>query len=847
MCMLRKVVLLILIAFALPQAYSLCPKDVYYATPGKNLEVITLSSFDLDPNAKGVQSSISVAPGQHVRGVLSWKFGNYATGEARVNLFGNWSKAEVAKLYSGSALPNQSVSVEFSFFAPRKPGSYRLTAVFAFDTSFASNSEASNLCSPQQCSSLGRCAVAFAFAEVKVLNTTPALYAEITSPKPGEVFTTGESIAINATIVPENATVAVLINGTQTAETLPYNWNTSGLPPGEYPIEVVVSLGNQSFKASRRVRLVNLSQAGLEFYEILLPRSPAQLHATSQNLIAVAGNEVYILKPTGEMLASITLKTSPMIAASEEYSLVAEKNLLSMYRGTQKVWNASIDKNTELLAASPRGSSVIAGNTLYLFNTAGALLWTKQLEFKPASLAISNESIAIAGNDTLYLYTYDGALVWNTSFEKTILAVTMDEDVVFALLKDEIHAFAKGEHLWNITLEQNMSSLHSARGYLLAASQESVELYDAEQGRLIWRYYPEKGVKYATISPDASRIFIISGEKILAVPLFEERWTSLPSRNKAAVIAALAIFAALLFFLLKRSKPAKPQAQVTEPREALRTLRVRVRSSKSSLPLSGALVKSGNIEATTDAEGFATLRIKPEATTISVEKKGFKPAFKKFTPESVVDRLEVELEPALRLGREEEERLEELRRSLDEAYERVAEHDPCLPAYFRSIGYGIIDGIEVLALTSEFSDSKAHVDALISAAEKAVPMLCEAMQDWKNVALYQASPKQKAEACGAPPLPLEETVAFLLGKLTKDELEREIFEVDRKITSLIKEISTYPLASLWQISRKLFEKGGRRSHLEARAFFALSHYLLLCIEDMLRNDEVLSRLKASII
>jgi len=119
--MLRKAVLYVLILYFLPQVFALCPRDVYYAAPGKNLDVITLITFDLDAKAKGVQSSIRAAPGQHITGTLAWKFGALAEGEARVNLFGNWSKAEIARLYSGSAIPNQSTSVEFSFFAPRNP------------------------------------------------------------------------------------------------------------------------------------------------------------------------------------------------------------------------------------------------------------------------------------------------------------------------------------------------------------------------------------------------------------------------------------------------------------------------------------------------------------------------------------------------------------------------------------------------------------------------------------------------------------------------------------------------------------------------------------------------------
>jgi hypothetical protein len=844
--MLRKAVLFVLLLYFLPQVFALCSRDVYYAAPGKNLDVITLISFDLDAKAKGVQSSIRAAPGQHITGTLAWKFGALAEGEARVNLFGNWSKAEIARLYSGSAIPNQSTSVEFSFFAPLQPGSYTLTAVFAFDTSFAIDSEASNLCSAQRCSSLGRCAVVYALASIEVLNTTPALYVEITSPRAEEIFSIGEGVTINGTVMPANASVALYINGTLAGEALPYEWNTSGLPPGEYPILVNASFANRSTSALVKVTLVNHSLAKPEHYEILPPRRPEQVYATSQSVIAVAGNEVYILKHSGDMLGSVKTGARPLISASGEHFVLAEKNLISFYRGTERVWNTSIDTNAELVAASPRGVGVVAGNNLYLFNTAGALLWTKQLEFKAAMLEMSNDSIGIVGNRTVYLLSYDGVVTWNKSFEREVVALALEGDNLFTLLGGEIHAFGKGEPLWNLTLLQNATLLSAAMGYLVAASPEAVELYDAQRGELIWRYYPEKGVSSATLTPDGSRIFILSGEKILGIPLAEEKRLS---SLRIVVVAVALVIAGLLFFFLFKKRLAKPatEAQKYERREETLPLEVMVKSSKGGLPVEGALVKLNKLEETTNRDGIATFRIKPGTLSLSVEKEGFKPASKKFSFKKSGEGVEVELEPALSLPWEEEKRLEELRRRLDEAYERVAEHDPCLPDYFRSIGYAIIDGTEALSLASEFRESPAHVSALISAAERAVPLLCEAMQDWKNVALYQASANHSSEGCRAPEFPFATAVDFLLGKLTKEELEKEIFEVDRTITSMIGEVSTYPLASLWQISSKLYEKGKRSTSPEANASFALSHYLLMCIKHMLTSEDVLSRLRRSII
>ena len=839
--MFKRVALLVLLAIALPQVYATCPRDVYYAIPGKNLDVMTLSSLDLEPGVKGVQSSIRVAPLQHIGGTLTWKFGSHASGEARVNLFGNWSRGEIARLYSGTAIPNQSTSVDFSFFAPQEPGSYTLTAVFAFDGSFASDIRASNLCS--QCPSPGRCAVVFASASIEVLNTTPALYAEITSPEAGEIFGVGERVTIDATTMPENATVAVRINATPAAESLPYVWDTSGMPPGEYPIEVVVVFANQSFATAVNVRLVNHSLTRPEFYEIVPPRRPEEVHATLQSLVAADGKKVYILSLSGDMLGTLSAGAKPLISTSGEQLLLAEGSHLSAYRDIRRVWNASINNNVELIAASSRGVSVVAGDNLYLFNTAGALLWTRQLGFKAAVLAMSSYGIGVGEGQRVHVLSYEGAPVWNISLEGPVVALAMEGEKLFVLTGAGIHAYAGGRPLWNITPAQKMNLLSAAGGYLLAASRDSVELYDSRKGRLIWRYYPKKGVDYATISPDASRIFIISGEKVLALPLAGEEVAGLSGRK---VIAVFALAAAMLFFLLRKGRSPKPLAE-EQVREEVPILHIRVKSSKGGLPVSGASVELEKRKKKTDDRGIATFRVKPGRISISVEKEGFKPATSEFTLGSVTSEVEVELEPVHRLDREEEERLEELRSALDEAYERIAGHDPCLPAYFRSIGYAIVEGTGALAITSELRKSPAHVSALLTAAGEAVPLICEAMQDWKNIALYRTPGKHRPKGCGAPEFSLEEALTMLLEGLPEEVVEEEIFQMDRRITAMIGEVSIYPPASLWQISKKLFERGKRSPSPEAQAFFLLSRYLLSCVEDMLSNEDVLSRLRGSIV
>ncbi len=844
--MLREAALFVLILYFIPAVFALCPRDVYYATPGKSLDVITLSAFDLNTAAKGVQGSIKVAPMQRITGKLAWEFGPLAEGDVRVNLFGNWSTREIAKLYSGRAVPNQSVGVEFSLFAPSQPGSYALIAVFAFDTSFAADREASNLCSAQRCSSLGRCAVAYAYASIEVLNTTPALYVEITSPSAEEAFSVGDVVEINATVVPDNASVTLYINNSLVSEALPYNWNTSGMPPGEYPVLVNASFENRSVTAIMKVKLVNYSIAELAHYEILPPRQPVQVHTTKQSIIAIAGNEVYVLKHSGDMLGSIKTGAKPLISTSGEHFVLADRNLVSFYRGMTKLWNTSIDANAELIASSARGVGVVAGNKLYLFNNGGALLWSKQLDFKASGLVMSNDSIGMIGNHTVYLLSYDGTVTWNKSFGRQVISIAMEGNSLFALLGREIQAFSNGEPLWNLTLLQNATMLSAAGGYLVAASSEFVGLYDARRGELIWRYYPAEGVSYASLTPDGRRLFILSGEKILGIPLVEERYPS-PVRIAALAVALIAFALVLLFLFRRRETVAAKRAPERERREEALPLEVMVRSSKGGLPVEGALVKLNKLEETTNRNGIATFKVKPGTLNLSVEKEGFKPASRRFLFNKMKKGVEVELEPATSLPREEEKRLEELRHALDEAYERVSGYDSCLPDYFRSIGYVIIDGVEALILASEFRESPEHVKALIGSAGEAVPLLCEAMQDWKNVALYQTSGRQGSEGCIAPEFPFAVVINFLLGKLTKEELEKEIFDVDRKITSMIGDISTYPPASLWQISRKLFEMGEKSPPSQGSAFFAISYYLLVCIKHMLSSDEMLSRLRGSII
>ncbi len=834
--MLRKAALFVLTLCLIPAAFSLCPRDVYHATPSKNLDVITLSAFDLDARAKGVQSSIAVAPMQRITGRLAWKFGPLAEGDVRVNLFGNWSGAEIARLYSGSALPNQSTSVEFSFFAPSKPGSYTLTAVFAFDSSFAADAEASNLCSQQRCSSSGRCAVVFATTSLQVLNTTPALYVEITSPSEGDAFSVGEVVTINATVVPVNASVALYINGSLVGEALPYRWNTSGMPPGEYPILVNASFGNRSAFALVRMELLNLSLKEPEHYEIILPRQPEQVYATASSLVALAGDEVYVLKPSGEMVSGIKFGAKPLISAAAEHFVVAEGSRITLYnsRGTT-LWNSSLDAAARMVAASERGVGVVAGGKLYLFNAAGALLWTKTLSSTPDSLAVGNRSIAIASNRTVHLLSYDGAPIWNASFKGRVRALAISDDTLFVLLGDEVRAFKEGKPVLNLSLADNATMLSVWGGRLLASSTRLAELYDLK-GRLLWRYHPHKGVRFVALSKDGA--FILTGDgRILAAP--HPRGGGLHASR--AALAAIVIAALALLLILGRRARAAARVRRVVGEETL-PVEVTVRSSKGRPPVEGALVKLDKLEGTTNSRGVATFRVKPGTLRLSVEKAGFKPASRKFSLKRGSG-VEVELEPELSLSQEQERHLEELRNRIEETYESITGEDTCLPNYFRSIGHGIIDGVEALIVATEFGRKPENSGALIRAAESAVPMICEAMLDWRNVALASG---RHSEGCTAPEFTASAAVDFLLGSLGEEDLEKELLEVDRELTSRIGELSIHPPASLWRISKKLLEKGKGASPPLSNSLFAISHYLLLCARHMLSSDELVSRLRRSI-
>jgi hypothetical protein len=365
---------------------------------------------------------------------------------------------------------------------------------------------------------------------------------------------------------------------------------------------------------------------------------------------------------------------------------------------------------------------------------------------------------------------------------------------------------------------------------VLVASQEVVELYTRE-GELKWRLYPERGVQDIALASEAA--LVLSGGRILSIPLEEAK-----PLGRALPILLLVLASLALMLVLKRRPEGEERRE--ETREEELPMRVVV-TSKGGIAVAGAAVRLGDVLSTTNTSGVASFRLKPGSYGMRVEKEGFKPLEAELTLEGEGKEVEVELEPLGKLAPEQEALLGELRRALEQAYERVAERDPCLPAFFRGLGYEIVRGAEALALSREFGN------APISAAEFAVPLVCEAMQDWKNVALYSASSRRSAAGCEAPPFRAMAAVEFLRGSRDAEELERELLRVDGLITSKIGEVSIHPPASLWQISRGLFERGRSSSREEASVLFAFSHYLLSCVEHMLSSEELLLRLRGSIV
>ena len=801
----RVLPLLMLLFLLLPELEASCPEKVYYLTPGGETELVTLSAIDLNAGAEGVQSSLSAAPLQYIRGTVGWRFEELASGTVEVALTGDWSDGELAQLYTGRAIPGQSVISEFGFFAPERAGSYTLKTVFSFREG---------------------CATAYALSRLVVSNASPAVHVEILSPSRGKVFGRGEPVEIRALHTP-GAEVALYINDTLMGRTLPYIWDTSGLPPGRYSIGVNISLANSSAAAQVEVELVNGSPSIPGQLVINLPESVRGVERYADGIVAVSEGKLYLLSPSGEMIAELKTAAPSLIAAGDSGFALAQGRLLSFYRGTQQLWNVTLPAEAQLIASSSDKIAVLAGGEVYLFNTTGALLWSKQSGISSALLDMSEAGIAVAGRSGVQLLSYNGSLLWNLTLEAPPADMAINSRLLLLLIDNELRAFSGGRLLWNRTLRHNASMVEASDKYLAVASPEDVVLYTAQSGEPLWVLSPPGGVHHIAMARDGAALLVLSGKEVISIPLLHEKplkpWKALAGVLVAGVLVIVAV-------LLRRTRDAKSRV------ERASELRVKVTSTEGA-PLGGAVVEAGDRKAVTDSSGEAHLRVTGRRS-LRIEKEGFVPAEVVIHPGQ--EELAVELTPERTLTPGVEERLEELRRRVDEAHRRISGYDPCLPGFFRGAAHQIIDGAAALARNPR--PGSGAVDA----AEYTVSLLCEAMQDWKNVALYR-SQLRDAGGCEAPPFDYTAAAELLGAENPWGRVKEKLGKVDRRLTAMVGEVSVHPPASLWKVARLLVERAEEAAEGEAAALCAYAAYLLECTIEMLEREELLMRLRRTLL
>ncbi|NOZ59837.1 MAG: carboxypeptidase regulatory-like domain-containing protein [Euryarchaeota archaeon] len=788
----------VMLLLLLPPLHASCRGDVYHLSPGSSTELMSLTVFDLNPEAGGQQGSIAAAPLQRIEGRIGWVFGEAAATRVEAELLGNWSEQPLARLYSGSAIPGQEVASSFGFFAPPSPGSYALTVRFTFKDG---------------------CATAYAHGEVVVLNTSPALYVEITSPLE-EVLSEGDVLVVDALHTP-GASPAVYINGSLKSSTLPYRWDTSGLPPGRYPLVVNISLGNRTASASRVITLVKPSTAPPGSW-ILPPGNITRVVATSGGMVAVGRGELYLLGSSGELLGRVATSPAPLVSAYDGGFVVAEGDKIVHYAGVARQWNASTGGEVVLLAASRERIALFAGSELHLYNTAGALLWRKVPEFTPELLEVSGEGIAAAAGGRVVMLSGEGAPLWRVNLNTSILDLEAGGDVLYLLLGDEVVMLSGGRVVRTLPLDHNATVMDAGGGYLLLASPGRVDLMTRE-GEPVWTLRPLARVVDISLAPDGSAALVLSGGRILRVPTGKAS-TSAPAADARLIyaLAALLLLGGGALLLRRRRQEAGAGVEAAE-----RRLRVRV-TGPGGGPISGAAVRMGDAGSTTDASGRAELPAGEAPSLLRVEKEGFAPREVEVPPGE--GEVQVELRPAGELPPEVRATLGELRRSVAESCERISVDDPCLPVFFRRAAEEVLRGAEEMALLRGMG--------AVEAAGYAVELLIEAMQDWKNLAVSASSRMRSAEGCEPPPFSTG-------GEVDSAQVERRLQEADERLTSLLGELSIHPPASLWRVSKKLLERAESASPEQKEALLGFASYLLLCLEHMLKSEEVLMRLRGS--
>ena len=544
--------LIVLVAVVMiPSVFAAsCPKYTHFLTPNFNFanNNLIFNSLDMDTRKNGVQDKVTVRPGEDTQVLVSWGWGKTCPDcIVNINVYGSWQDDEIARIYSGiKGDAPLSSSYPVSFKAPDTEGKYRLRVIFSYDKEFASDFDASNLCSSNQCSEAGECHVLIAEGSInvtrpKVNDTTWLPQLEITSPKttsPDGIAEAGlgTGVIIDASADMRVSNFTVKVDGVKLSDSVPYTWDTVNETEGIHTITVsAVGHGGTIVLDEMKIKLVNRSLIFGDVPSILwsveFPGKVTGSDISKDGRIAVGLDTggIYILDRTGVVMyenkTSVGINSVSISSDGKRVVFGGGNTLYYLSGNGSLLWSYKIPG-----AGGVRGVSVSsdgrrvafgAGDALYYLSDNGSLLWSYKIPgaggVRGVSVSSDGRRVAFGAGDTLYYLSDNGSLLWSykTADADGIKSVSISSDgkhVAVGSGNSVEYLNVSGGLVWNYT-QEHMMNLKMVSSGVIGASGNTVFLL-SENGQLAWRFLLE-GMSTISSSPDGRYTAVVKDRSII--------------------------------------------------------------------------------------------------------------------------------------------------------------------------------------------------------------------------------------------------------------------------------------------------------------------------------------------
>lgn len=882
-----------------PVQASSCTTNTYTVTPGFDFKgIIKFDYLDLNIRQGGIQNTLVVSPGQRVTAQVRWTFGTSCS-ECKfyINVYGSWKPGEeIAKLYSGPISTTPSISVvPLPFKAPTAQGEHILRVIFSLGEGYAEDFQALNIIKSPCVENRH---VFFFDGLLNVSSTAKgeALEIKITSPKSKTGFieeTLGKTIDINANISGNVSDMTLYIDGRNLSKVLPYSWSTSNESEGVHVITLeAIDLANNTVRKEIKVELLNRSATG-ELPPIIwaneIGGGVGDLDFSRDGrIILVTGKDYLSLyDQDGIRLWRRTIKGSPKVSLSPDGKKIAtalRKEIHYLSDTGVLIWNYTLPGDAgDIALTNSSFVAVTSGRKIYYIDSNGTRLWNRSLDDTINMIAASGDSIAATAKNRVYLLSNDSTVMWTYITPALIntLAASAKGEVVIGTQRDIYYLSGNGTLKWNFLAPAVISSIAiSADGKYLAAASGKI-LYFFEGTSLLWSQQIRNPIQKVFLSDDGANLVFATGSAISLTQNFQVKKGWGPELEDKKILALVLAGVMIIVFYAYVSKKRKPALEAKRPvkeekkaginleavSEGLQifkegSLLIDVLNSKTKRPvIKASVVLDGRVRETNEKGRVIFEDLSKGRYDIKIEREFYKTVEEKYVFRGPEEHLRIELTPVFGLRDADMGRLKNALGALKKNYQVVSSLDSCLPSYYKSIGENVVDFVETVSDIPSYFKAFNYEDVienLISVADLICRDLSEIMVEWKNVKLYEVGGKTGAECKAKPFRGLNEfekavTAPEEFIELSKSTVRQRLSIIDGEITDKIKELTIMPLSGLWRISEKLIrlaeEKPGHGAEDQLRIAILLifADSLLDYVEEMLQNDEVIDRLKHSIL